>query len=82
MCVEYILYWITLSRIMNQAITQQVALGNALVSTKDRVVFGKCNMRIDPTKPQREATYQVILDILKLSPCYNAFLVTTDVPKI
>ncbi|GJU52951.1 hypothetical protein Tco_1226665 [Tanacetum coccineum] len=35
-------------------------------------------MRIDPTKKQKEATYQVVLDILKLSPCYNAFLITTD----
>ncbi|GJX21327.1 retrovirus-related pol polyprotein from transposon TNT 1-94, partial [Tanacetum coccineum] len=42
-------YWI-----MNQAITQQVALDNALVSTEDHVVIGKCNMRIDPTKPQRK----------------------------
>ncbi|GKC61138.1 hypothetical protein Tco_1088736 [Tanacetum coccineum] len=35
-------------------------------------------MRIDPAKKQKEATYQVVLDILKLSPCYNAFLITTD----
>ncbi|GJW10803.1 integrase, catalytic region, zinc finger, CCHC-type containing protein [Tanacetum coccineum] len=39
-------------------------------------------MRIDPTKTQKEATCQVILDILKLSPCYNAFLITADVPEI
>ncbi|GKE12424.1 hypothetical protein Tco_1415975 [Tanacetum coccineum] len=39
---------------MNQAITQQVALNNALVSTEDHVMIGKCNMRIDPTKPQRK----------------------------
>ncbi|GKA60732.1 hypothetical protein Tco_0760139 [Tanacetum coccineum] len=39
-------------------------------------------MRIDPTKKQIESTYQVVLDILKLSPCYNQFLITTDVPQI
>ncbi|GJU61206.1 hypothetical protein Tco_1243041 [Tanacetum coccineum] len=27
-------------------------------------------------------TYQVILDIIKNSPCYNAFLITVDVPEI
>ncbi|GJZ26100.1 hypothetical protein Tco_0570353 [Tanacetum coccineum] len=39
-------------------------------------------MRIDPAKNQKEAIYQVVLDILKLSSCYNAFLVIADVPEI
>ncbi|GJS46111.1 hypothetical protein Tco_0596232 [Tanacetum coccineum] len=39
-------------------------------------------MMIDPTNTQKEATYQVILDVLKLSPCYNAFLILADVPEI
>nr|GEX25204.1 hypothetical protein [Tanacetum cinerariifolium] len=39
-------------------------------------------MRIDPTKARKEPTYQVILYIVKLSPCYNTFVITTDVPKI
>ncbi|GJU21827.1 retrovirus-related pol polyprotein from transposon TNT 1-94 [Tanacetum coccineum] len=67
---------------MNQAITQQAALDEALVSTDDRVRIGSCNMRINPTKTQKEHTYQVVLDVLKLLPCYNAFLITADVPKI
>ncbi|GKF02275.1 hypothetical protein Tco_0029198, partial [Tanacetum coccineum] len=29
-----------------------------------------------------EATYQVTLDALKLSPCYPAFLITVEVPEI
>nr|GEV00540.1 retrovirus-related Pol polyprotein from transposon TNT 1-94 [Tanacetum cinerariifolium] len=53
---------------MSQTITQEAALDEALVSTEDRVVINKCNMRIDPTKTQKEPTYQVVLDILKLSP--------------
>ncbi|GJR67902.1 hypothetical protein Tco_0013967 [Tanacetum coccineum] len=61
---------------------QQAALDEALVSTDDRVKIGSCNMRIDPNKKQKEATYQVVLDILKLSPCYNAFLITANVPQI
>ncbi|GKB73896.1 hypothetical protein Tco_0935308 [Tanacetum coccineum] len=39
-------------------------------------------MRIDPTKTQKESTYQVVLDTLSLSPCYHAFLITADVPEI
>ncbi|GJX62050.1 hypothetical protein Tco_0294950 [Tanacetum coccineum] len=67
---------------MNPLIAQQVALDDALVAPEDRVEIGKCNMRIDPTKTQKEATYQVVIDTLSLSPCYNAFLITADVPKI
>ncbi|GJT41485.1 hypothetical protein Tco_0941350 [Tanacetum coccineum] len=39
-------------------------------------------MRIDPTMTQKKETYQVILDIIKNLVCYNAFLVTADVPEI
>ncbi|GKB23486.1 hypothetical protein Tco_0862887 [Tanacetum coccineum] len=63
---------------MNQSITQQVVLDEALVSTDDRVTIGSCNMIIDPTKTQKEPTYQVVLDVLKLSQCYNAFLITAN----
>nr|GEW16386.1 hypothetical protein [Tanacetum cinerariifolium] len=63
-------------------IAQQIALDNALVAPEDRVEIGKCNMRIDTTKTQKEATYQVVLDTLTFSPCYNAFLITVDVLEI
>ncbi|GJQ95456.1 retrovirus-related pol polyprotein from transposon TNT 1-94 [Tanacetum coccineum] len=69
-------------KIMNPVIAQQVALDNALVALEDQVKIDKRNMRIDPTKTQKEATYQVILDTLTLYPCYNAFLITANVPKI
>ncbi|GKD92394.1 hypothetical protein Tco_1372231 [Tanacetum coccineum] len=39
-------------------------------------------MRIEFNKLQREPTFQVTLDVLKLSPCYPAFLITTEVPEI
>ncbi|GJV84045.1 hypothetical protein Tco_1523943 [Tanacetum coccineum] len=42
----------------------------------------KCNMRIEFNKPQREPTFQVTLDVLKLSPCYHAFLIIAEVPEI
>ncbi|GJW72516.1 hypothetical protein Tco_0129433 [Tanacetum coccineum] len=67
---------------MNPLIAQQVTFDNAWVAPKDRVEIGKCNMRIDPTKTKKEATYQVVLNTLSLSACYNAFLIIIDVPKI
>ncbi|GKF47394.1 hypothetical protein Tco_0137196 [Tanacetum coccineum] len=67
---------------MNPLITHQRALNDALVALEDRSVIGKCNMRIEPTKTQKEAMYQVVLDTLKISPCYKAFLVIADVPEI
>ncbi|GJT30317.1 hypothetical protein Tco_0910592 [Tanacetum coccineum] len=69
-------------KIMDQEDLQQAALDEALVPIVDQVKIGSCNMRIDPTKIQKEATYQLTLDILKLALCYNAFLITTNVAQI
>ncbi|GKE03764.1 hypothetical protein Tco_1395782 [Tanacetum coccineum] len=30
----------------------------------------------------KRETFQVVLDALALTPCYHAFLITTDVPEI
>ncbi|GJS42099.1 hypothetical protein Tco_0567142 [Tanacetum coccineum] len=59
-----------------------VALDNALVAPEKRLKIKKCNIRIEFNKPQREPTFQVTLDVLKLSPCYHAFLITAEVPEI
>ncbi|GKD80240.1 hypothetical protein Tco_1342861 [Tanacetum coccineum] len=68
---------------MNSIVAQQTTLDNALVAPDNRVKIRKCNMRISPSKkPQKEPTYQVVLDALALSPCYPAFLITAEVPKI
>nr|GEY43377.1 hypothetical protein [Tanacetum cinerariifolium] len=67
---------------MNPLIAQQVDLDEALVALENRSMIDKCNMRIKPIKTRKEATYQVVLDTLKESPCYKAFLVTADVPEI
>ncbi|GKB02125.1 hypothetical protein Tco_0830214 [Tanacetum coccineum] len=67
---------------MNLIATQQVALDNALVAPEKRLKIEKCNARIEFSKPQREETYQVTLDALKLSPCYPAFLITAEVPEV
>ncbi|GJR40227.1 hypothetical protein Tco_1215911 [Tanacetum coccineum] len=67
---------------MNLVAAQQVALDNALVAPEKRLKIEKCNMKIVFNKPQRETTYQVTLDVLKLSPCYPAFLINVEVPEI
>ncbi|GKG30432.1 hypothetical protein Tco_0420330, partial [Tanacetum coccineum] len=67
---------------MNLLATQQAALDNALVPLEKRLKIERCNARIAFSKPQREETYQVMLEALKLSPCYPAFVITTEVPKI
>nr|GEV73186.1 hypothetical protein [Tanacetum cinerariifolium] len=67
---------------MNQEQIQQAACNEALVPTADRVKISTTNMRIDPKLTQKEETYQVILDIIKTSPCYNTFLINVDVPEI
>ncbi|GJX24426.1 retrovirus-related pol polyprotein from transposon TNT 1-94 [Tanacetum coccineum] len=58
------------------------ALDEALVPIADQVKIGSCNMRIDPSKKQKEPTYQLALDIIKQYSCYNAFLIIADVPQI
>ncbi|GKC88859.1 hypothetical protein Tco_1149508 [Tanacetum coccineum] len=67
---------------MTTTAAQQVTLDNALVPPEKRVEIGKCNMRINPAKTQKEPTYQVVLDALALTTCYPAFLITADVPEI
>ncbi|GJT08788.1 hypothetical protein Tco_0843250 [Tanacetum coccineum] len=67
---------------MNQEQIQQAARDEALVPSADRIKINYTNMRIDPTMTQKEETYKVILDIIKNSACYNAFLVIADVLKI
>ncbi|GJV85599.1 hypothetical protein Tco_1525497 [Tanacetum coccineum] len=67
---------------MNPVAAKQVALDNSLVPPEKRLKIEKCNARIEFSKPQREETYQVTLDVLKLSPCYPAFLITAEVPEV
>ncbi|GJX18901.1 hypothetical protein Tco_0221578 [Tanacetum coccineum] len=67
---------------MNPIATQQVALDNSLVAPEKRLKIERCNARIAFNKPQREETYQVTLEALKLSSCYPAFVITAKVPEI
>ncbi|GJY57600.1 hypothetical protein Tco_0456715 [Tanacetum coccineum] len=67
---------------MNTTQAQQKALDDALVAPADRLKFGKCNMRLKTDIKPKEATFQVVLDALALSPFYQAFLITAEVPAI
>ncbi|GKA59678.1 retrovirus-related pol polyprotein from transposon TNT 1-94 [Tanacetum coccineum] len=71
-----------LSKTMATTAAQQIALDNALVAPEKQLEIGKCNMRINPKKTQKEHTYQVVLDTLALTTCYPAFLITTDVLEL
>ncbi|GJS59001.1 hypothetical protein Tco_0653785 [Tanacetum coccineum] len=53
-----------------------------LVPNEKRLDIGKFNERLNPGKIQREPTFQVVLDALALTPCYSAFLITTDVLEV
>nr|GFB01363.1 hypothetical protein [Tanacetum cinerariifolium] len=71
-----------LSRIMSSITAQQTKLDLELVPKKKRLEIRKCNERLKPGKKQREATFQVVLDTLALTPCYSASLITADVPEV
>nr|GEV12195.1 uncharacterized mitochondrial protein AtMg00810-like [Tanacetum cinerariifolium] len=68
-------------RNMNPVAAKQVALNTDLVALDKRLKIEKCNARIEFSKPQREETYQVTLDAVKLNPCYHAFLITAEEVK-
>ncbi|GJX93533.1 hypothetical protein Tco_0348119 [Tanacetum coccineum] len=70
---------------MNTTQAQQKALDDGLVALADSLEFRKCNMRLKNDIKPKEATFQVVLDALALTPfyrAYRAFLITTDVPAI
>ncbi|GJZ82061.1 hypothetical protein Tco_0647055 [Tanacetum coccineum] len=73
---------IFLLKVKIYSVNDPIALDDALVAPNDHVLIGKCNMRIELTKTQKESTYQVNMDIMKLSPCYKALLIIADVPDI
>ncbi|GKC34997.1 hypothetical protein Tco_1047381 [Tanacetum coccineum] len=67
---------------MNITKEQQQALDDALVPREQRLRIGKCNYRLSTTFKPKEPTFQVALDVLSLTPFYQAFFITTSVPAI
>ncbi|GKA52682.1 hypothetical protein Tco_0745997 [Tanacetum coccineum] len=67
---------------MNISRDQQIALDDALVAPANQLQIGKSNLRLSSDLNSKEATLQVVYDVLKLTPFYKAFQITTDVPEI
>ncbi|GJU39215.1 hypothetical protein Tco_1192172 [Tanacetum coccineum] len=53
-----------------------------MVPAKERVKTNTTNVRLETIVPQKEETFQVIIDVIKNSTCYKAFTISTEVPKI
>ncbi|GJX99098.1 hypothetical protein Tco_0356117 [Tanacetum coccineum] len=66
---------------MALSIADQIALDDALVAPADRLRIGKCNLRLSSDVTSKEATLQVVYDVLKITPFYKAFQVTADAPE-
>ncbi|GJX14336.1 hypothetical protein Tco_0206094 [Tanacetum coccineum] len=58
---------------MALSIADQIALDDALVAPADRLKIGKCNLRLSSDVTSKEATLQVVYDVLKITPFYKAF---------
>ncbi|GJT94788.1 hypothetical protein Tco_1090306 [Tanacetum coccineum] len=52
---------------MEISIADQIALDDALVAPADRLKIGKCNLRLSSDVTSKEATLQVVYDVLKLT---------------
>nr|GFA21504.1 retrovirus-related Pol polyprotein from transposon TNT 1-94 [Tanacetum cinerariifolium] len=77
----------TLKKLMNEddenmatTIEQQTALDESLVPSLQRLRIGRSNFRLPSDIQSKEATLQVVYDVLRNSPLFRAFQVTADVP--
>ncbi|GKA08847.1 hypothetical protein Tco_0688178 [Tanacetum coccineum] len=68
---------------MKQDKAKQAARDESLVSSNARVKISNARVKIGTNNLRmEEKTYQVALDIFKITLFYNAFLVSADVPEI
>nr|GEV56174.1 hypothetical protein [Tanacetum cinerariifolium] len=67
---------------MDMTTDQQVALEEALVPQASRLRIGKSNFCLKSDISSKESTLQLLYDVLRLTPFYKAFPVTTDVLEI
>nr|GEX30708.1 hypothetical protein [Tanacetum cinerariifolium] len=64
-------------------VTRQVAArDDKWVPTKKRVKTSITNVRQETNVPQKEETFQVIIDVIENSTYYKAFTISAEVPKI
>ncbi|GKE27421.1 hypothetical protein Tco_1442805 [Tanacetum coccineum] len=63
--------------------TQQVAdRDEKWVPSVERVKISSTNIRLETTVPQKEDTFQVVIDIIKNSTCFKALTISVDVLEI
>nr|GFA83769.1 hypothetical protein [Tanacetum cinerariifolium] len=67
---------------MATTIKQQTTLDESLVPSSQRLRIGRSNFRLPSDIQSKEATLQVVYDVLRNSPLFRAFQVTADVPEI
>nr|GFA84236.1 hypothetical protein [Tanacetum cinerariifolium] len=67
---------------MATTIEQQTALDECLVPSSQRLRIRRSNFRLPSDIQSKEATLQVVYDVLRNSPLFRAFQVTADVPEI
>nr|GEY29661.1 hypothetical protein [Tanacetum cinerariifolium] len=67
---------------MDTTKAQQIAWDDALVAPANRFKIRKCNHRLSSDLKSNKHYIQVVLDALKLTPFYNAFHITANVPEI
>ncbi|GKB72944.1 hypothetical protein Tco_0934356, partial [Tanacetum coccineum] len=48
----------------------------------ERVKIISTNVRLETTVPQKEETFQVVINLIKNSSCFKAFTIFADVPEI
>ncbi|GJU99767.1 hypothetical protein Tco_1329038 [Tanacetum coccineum] len=53
-----------------------------LLNEAKYVKISSTNIILETTVPQKEETFQVIIDIIKNSSCFKAFTISVDVPEI
>nr|GEV00721.1 hypothetical protein [Tanacetum cinerariifolium] len=70
------------ARIMSVTKEQQHALNNALVLREQHLRIRNYNYRLGTTFKPKEPTFQVALDVLSLTPFYQALLISASVPVI
>ncbi|GJX62406.1 retrovirus-related pol polyprotein from transposon TNT 1-94 [Tanacetum coccineum] len=70
------------SRTMDITRAEHIALDDALVTPANRLKISKSNFRPSSDLKSKEATLQVVYDVLKITPFYKAFQISADVLEI
>ncbi|GJZ02466.1 hypothetical protein Tco_0520427 [Tanacetum coccineum] len=65
-----------------QETLQAAARDEKWVPSVERVKISSANIRLETIVPQKEETFQVIIDVIKNSMCFKAFTIFADVPEI